>query len=84
MLNCLRRLHPLGDNESDELAIGTALTGPSSGLDHLGDLADSLVTGLNRHLKHQEDQALPLIHAFATRQQWAHFGQVHGQRIGPD
>jgi len=65
-------------------AIETALTDPGSGLDRLADLADSLVIGLNGHLKHEEDQALPLIQAFAAPQQWAHFGQVHGQGIGPD
>ncbi|GLH96565.1 hemerythrin domain-containing protein [Phytohabitans aurantiacus] len=65
-------------------AIQAALSDPGAGLDRLGDLADSLVVGLNGHLKHEEDQALPLIQAFATPQQWAHFGQVHGQRIGPD
>ncbi|QKG18708.1 hypothetical protein ACTIVE_0342 [Actinomadura verrucosospora] len=45
---------------------------------------DALVTGLSGHLKHEEDQALPLIRAVAIPQQWAHFGQIHGQRIGPD
>lgn len=69
-------------------AIDAALTDPDSdsdsGPDRLGDLTDSLVTGLNGHLKHEEDQVLPLIHEVATPEQWAHFGQVHGQRIGPD
>ncbi|MFD0902162.1 hemerythrin domain-containing protein [Actinomadura sediminis] len=65
-------------------AIDTALSDPGAPVDRLGDLTDSLVTGLTAHLKHEEDQALPLIQAVATPQQWAHFGQVHGQRIGPD
>ncbi|MEV0407067.1 hemerythrin domain-containing protein [Actinoallomurus sp. NPDC050550] len=65
-------------------AIDALPADPGSEFDRLGDLADSLVTGLTGHLKHEEDQALPLIQAFATPQQWAHFGQIHGQRIGPD
>ncbi|WP_245679328.1 hemerythrin domain-containing protein [Actinomadura hibisca] len=65
-------------------AIDAALSDPGAPLDRLGDLTDALVTGLAGHLKHEEDQALPLIQAVATPQQWAYFGQVHGQRIGPD
>lgn len=65
-------------------SIDAALAAPGAELDCLGDLVDSLVTGLTGHLKHEEDQALPLIQTVATEQQWAHFGQVHGQRIGPD
>ncbi|MFI6517942.1 hemerythrin domain-containing protein [Spirillospora sp. NPDC050679] len=65
-------------------AIDTALSDPGAPVDRLGDLTDSLVTGLTAHLRHEERQALPLIQAVATPQQWAHFGQVHGQRIGPD
>lgn len=49
----------------------------------LGDLADELATAVTAHLKHEEAEAIPLIQATATPQQWAHFGQVHGQRIGP-
>lgn len=60
------------------------LTTPEVGLDRLGDLTDSLATGLAGHLKHEEDQALPLIQAFVTPAQWAHFGEVHAQRLGQD
>ncbi|MEV3986219.1 hemerythrin domain-containing protein [Nonomuraea sp. NPDC049758] len=65
-------------------AINASLSDPGSGLDLLADMIDSLVTGLSGHLRHEEAQALPLIQAFASAQQWAHFGQVHAQRIGPD
>ncbi|GAA4595962.1 hypothetical protein GCM10023194_66860 [Planotetraspora phitsanulokensis] len=53
------------------------------GLDRLGDLTDSLVTGLTGHLRHEEDQALPLIQAAVTQEQWNRFGRIHAQRIGP-
>ncbi|MFC5185474.1 hemerythrin domain-containing protein [Actinomadura harenae] len=65
-------------------AIDEALAGPEDGLDRLGDLTDSLVTGLTGHLRHEEDQALPLIQAAATQEQWTRFGQIHAQRIGAD
>lgn len=63
-------------------AIDAALAGPEYGLDRLGDLTDSLVTGLTGHLRHEEDQALPLIQAVTTQEQWTHFGQIHAQRVG--
>ncbi|MFD1077396.1 hemerythrin domain-containing protein [Longispora fulva] len=65
-------------------AVDEALAGPEIGSHHLGDLTDSLVTGLLGHLRHEEEQALPLIRAVITPGQWAYFGQVHAQRIGRD
>jgi iron-sulfur cluster repair protein YtfE (RIC family) len=65
-------------------AIDATLADPHADLGRLGDLTDALVTGLAAHLEHEEDAAIPLIQQTATAQQWAHFGQVHGQRIGPD
>jgi iron-sulfur cluster repair protein YtfE (RIC family) len=65
-------------------AIDAAVTDPDADRDRLGDLTDALATSLDAHLKHEEDAAIPLIQRTATVQQWAHFGQVHGQRIGPD
>jgi hemerythrin-like domain-containing protein len=50
----------------------------------LGDLTDSLVTGLRGHLKHEEDAAIPLIRRALTTRQWAAFAQIHGQRVGAD
>lgn len=65
-------------------AIDAALADPEIGLDRLGDLTDSLVAGLLGHLSHEEDQALPLVQAVITQEQWLYFGQVHAQRIGLD
>ncbi|MBG0823564.1 hemerythrin domain-containing protein [Planomonospora sp. ID91781] len=42
----------------------------------LGDLTNSLVTGLTGHLKH-EDAALPLIRQVLTARQWARFTRLH-------
>ncbi|WP_433250069.1 hemerythrin domain-containing protein [Streptosporangium sp. CA-135522] len=64
--------------------IDLALTDPEFGLDRLGDLTDSLVTGLTGHLTHEEDKALPLIHAVVSQEQWARFGEVHGRQMGSE
>ncbi|MET8876786.1 hemerythrin domain-containing protein [Nocardia sp. NPDC004604] len=55
-----------------------------SGPEQLGGLLDALVTGLTGHLKHEEGEALPLIQAVVTPEQWQAFGQLHGSRIGSD
>ncbi|GAA2081951.1 hemerythrin domain-containing protein [Actinomadura alba] len=65
-------------------AIDAALADRESGRERLGDLTDALATGLSGHLEHEEDEALPLIDATLTEEQWRHFGQVHGSLIGPD
>ncbi len=65
-------------------ALDKALADPGTTPDLVGDLADSLVTGLTGHLAHEEEAALPLVQEVVTPEQWAHFGQVHAQRIGPD
>ena len=40
--------------------------------------------GLTGHLEHEEEEALPLIQAIVTEQQWQHFGQVNARLVGPD
>jgi hypothetical protein len=64
--------------------IDDVLAAPEARMDRLGDLTDSLATGVAGHLTHEEDEALPLVQAFATPAQWARFEEVHAQRIGPD
>ncbi|WP_433729766.1 hemerythrin domain-containing protein [Nocardia sp. CA-129566] len=63
--------------------IDATFADPDSGPQRLGGLLDALVTGLTGHLKHEEGEALPLIQAVVTPEQWQAFGQVHGSRIGP-
>ncbi|MEV4116132.1 hemerythrin domain-containing protein [Nonomuraea sp. NPDC049695] len=55
-----------------------------AGLGGLGDLTDSLVTGLTGHLKHEEDTALPLIGQTLTARQWARFTRLHTRPAGLD
>ncbi|WP_308250221.1 hemerythrin domain-containing protein [Sphaerisporangium fuscum] len=86
LLEAMEAEHAAIDQVID--AIDAVLTAPEThagaGLNGLRDLTEALVVGLAGHLRHEEDQALPLVRAFATPRQWAHFGQVHGRRIGAD
>ncbi|WP_281902488.1 hemerythrin domain-containing protein [Phytohabitans aurantiacus] len=43
----------------------------------LGDLTDSLVTGLAGHLTHEEATAIPLIERVLPAAQWAAFERAH-------
>ncbi|MFD3698917.1 hemerythrin domain-containing protein [Streptomyces sp. NPDC058646] len=65
-------------------AIDEALTDPGGDLLRLGQLADALVCGLARHLKHEEEAAVPLIQRMLTAEQWDHFGRVHAQHLDQD
>lgn len=65
-------------------AIDAALADRESGPQRLGDLTDALAVALTGHLAHEEDEALPLIQAIVTEQQWQHFGQVNARLVGPD
>jgi iron-sulfur cluster repair protein YtfE (RIC family) len=65
-------------------AIDAALADREAGLERLGDLLDALHAALTGHLVHEETEALPLIDATLTEQQWRHFGDLHGRRIGAD
>jgi iron-sulfur cluster repair protein YtfE (RIC family) len=64
--------------------VDAALADRDSGLERLGGLVDALTTGLGGHLRHEELEALPLIGATLDQGQWAHFGELHRTRIGPD
>jgi hemerythrin-like domain-containing protein len=57
------------------------LADPEADRVRLGDLTDSLVTGVRGHLTHEEQAVVPLIARVLTTAQWAAFEQVHGQRI---
>lgn len=65
-------------------AIDAALADRDSGPERVEAVTDALSGELRAHLKHEEDEALPLIEATVTPQQWRHFGEVHRNRMGPD
>ncbi len=65
-------------------AIDAGLADRDCGPERVGAVTDALAGALCGHLKHEEDDALPLIQAAVTPQQWQHFGEVHGSRTGPD
>lgn len=60
--------------------IAKALAGDGSASPSTAELA----TKLQEHLTHEEDAALPLIDTTVTEEQWLHFGQTAGQRLGPN
>ncbi|MEV6978321.1 hemerythrin domain-containing protein [Kitasatospora sp. NPDC093806] len=64
-------------------AIDTALIDPGVGPELFGELADSLIIGLEGHLDHEEQAVFPLVQAVLTQDQWEHFGRAHAQRIEP-
>ncbi|MFC8451757.1 hemerythrin domain-containing protein [Kitasatospora sp. NPDC057223] len=63
-------------------AIDAALADHESGAARLGDLSDALVTTLTTHLKHEESDALRLIDATLSEEQWKNFSAEHRGRIG--
>jgi iron-sulfur cluster repair protein YtfE (RIC family) len=65
-------------------AIDAALADRDSGAQRLGGLVDGLITGLSGHLKHEEDEALPLIDATLTEQQFRRLGERQAELIGAD
>lgn len=65
-------------------AIDAAVADRESGPERIGAMTDELASVLSGHLRHEEDEALPLIDATMTLEQWLHFGAVHGSRGAPD
>lgn len=63
--------------------IAEAPAEPDDGPGLLLDLVSSLVTGLERHLDHEESAVLPLARAFLGQDQWDDFTRVHAHRIAP-
>ena len=65
-------------------AIDAALADREGGPERLGAVTGELADALRGHLTHEENDALPLIDATLTLEQWQHFGAVHGQRGAPE
>jgi len=65
-------------------AVDAALADRNSGPEQLGERVDALGAALSGHLMHEEKEALRLIDTTLTEQQWQHFGELHGQRVGTD
>ncbi len=52
-----------------------------------GDLAENVAVlrdRLTAHLRHEEQETLPLIAATLPQEEWARFGALHRQRVGDD
>ncbi|MFA1538535.1 hemerythrin domain-containing protein [Actinomadura monticuli] len=70
--------------EAEHAAIDPAIEAIDAGAEPLGALVDGLTAALTAHLRHEEDEALPLIDATLTPEHIAAFGRVHGAKLGPD
>ncbi|MFK8908559.1 hemerythrin domain-containing protein [Streptomyces sp. YS-3] len=64
-------------------AVDDGLADVHIGPDLLEELVDCLVTGLDKHLDHEEETVLPLVQAVLSQQQWDHFGRAHARKIEP-
>jgi hemerythrin-like domain-containing protein len=63
-------------------AVDAALADRNTGPARLGDLVDALSHVITAHLAHEEGEALTLIDATVTPEQWQHFGTVHRGKVG--
>jgi iron-sulfur cluster repair protein YtfE (RIC family) len=61
--------------------IDEMVTSPEACPANLGDLVDSLVTGLKGHLVHEEQAVLPLIQQAITTSEWADFERIQSELI---
>jgi iron-sulfur cluster repair protein YtfE (RIC family) len=77
----------LDDMVSEHAAIGPLLDDLNAALTR-GDSAPparaDLAEGLQHHLKHEEEEALPIIDDALTAEQWMAFGQTANERMQPD
>ncbi|GAA4231584.1 hypothetical protein GCM10022254_29160 [Actinomadura meridiana] len=70
--------------EAEHARIDPVIEAMDTGVEPLGDLVGTLTSGLTVHLKHEEDDAIPLMHEVVTPEQMAAFGQAHAAQVGPD
>ncbi|GGM92436.1 hemerythrin domain-containing protein [Streptomyces fuscichromogenes] len=64
--------------------IDAALADRESGPERLGGLTDTLRTRLAAHLDHEERDALPLVDATLSPEQWQDFAAEQRGRLSPD
>ncbi|TDC44848.1 hemerythrin domain-containing protein [Actinomadura sp. KC345] len=70
--------------EAEHATIDPLIDAIDHGSEPLGDLVESLRTNLTAHLRHEEDEAIPLMDATITAEQLQNFGGLHAAGIGPD
>ncbi|GGQ46603.1 iron-sulfur cluster repair protein YtfE (RIC family) [Actinomadura coerulea] len=70
--------------EAEHAAVDPLVEAIDTGAEPVGELVDALATALTAHLAHEEKEALPLIDATLTAEQFQAFGQVHGRHVGPN
>lgn len=63
-------------------AVDAAAAAGQGGADRLGGLVGELAAVLGDHLRHEEDEGLPLIDATLSREEWANFSALQLRRVG--
>lgn len=63
-------------------AFDAAIADRENGATKVPIIAEKLVAGLSHHLRHEEDEALDVVDAFATPELLAKFGAEHNVRVG--
>ncbi|MEV3927093.1 hemerythrin domain-containing protein [Actinomadura coerulea] len=70
--------------EAEHAAVDPLIEAIDTGAGPVGELVDALATALTAHLAHEEKEALPLIDATLTAEQFQDFGRAHGRHVGPN
>ncbi|MES9536121.1 MULTISPECIES: hemerythrin domain-containing protein [unclassified Actinomadura] len=70
--------------EAEHAAVDPLIEAIDTGAEPVGELVDALATALTAHLAHEEKEALPLLDATLTLEQFQNFGQAHGRHVGPN
>lgn len=63
-------------------AFDAAIADRENGAQRVTMIAEKLLAGLGGHLRHEEDDALDVVDAFATPELLARFGMEHNVRVG--
>lgn len=65
-------------------SVDAVLADEGADRDKVAAATSALAEALAAHLEHEEKEALPLIDARLTQDQWQHYSQVHVAKTGPE
>ncbi|MFW6691938.1 hemerythrin domain-containing protein [Streptomyces sp. MAR4 CNX-425] len=65
-------------------SVEAVLDDETAGPDKVAAATGALAEALTAHLEHEEKEALPLIDARLTQEQWQHYSEVHVAKTGPE
>lgn len=65
-------------------SVDAVLADEGADREKVASVTGALAEALAAHLEHEEKEALPLIDARLTQEQWQHYSEVHVAKTGPD